>query len=102
MKNRFYKIISWVSVIIPILFFILLIKELIFEELSLFEIALTPFVLGGILLIDFFVSFYILKQKIKSNITILLFQLIIIIFCTYQTYYYNSAMSKKVDHVISP
>lgn len=101
-NNKFYIAISWISVIIPIVFFLLLAKELIFEEFSLSEIAITPIVLGTILLIDFVVSFIILKQKIEPHIIIVIFQIIIIAFCLYLIYYYNSGMSVKADTVINP
>jgi hypothetical protein len=100
-NNKFYIAISWISVIISIGFFLLLGKELLFEEFSLSEIAVTPIVLGIILLIDFIISFIILKQKIEPNIIILIFQIIIIAFCLYLIYYYNSGMSVKVDRVIN-
>lgn len=101
-NNKFYITISWISVIIPIGFLLLLAKELIFEEFSLAEIAITPIVLGAILLIDFIISFIILKQKIEPHIIIVMFKIIIIAFCLYLIYYYNSGMSVKVDRVINP
>jgi len=101
-NNKFYITISWMSVIIPIGFFLLLAKELIFEEFSLSEIAITPIVLGTILLIDFVISFIILKQRIEPHIIIVIFQIIIIAFCFYLIYYYNSGMSVKSETVINP
>ena len=101
-NNKFYITISWISVIIPIGFFLLLAKELIFEEFSLSEIAITPIVLGTILLIDFVISFIILKQRIEPHIIIVIFQIIIIAFCLYLIYYYNSGMSVNADRVINP
>lgn len=101
-NNKFYITISWISIIIPIGFFLLLGKELIFEEFSLSEIAVTPIVLGIILFIDFVISFIILKQKIEPHIIIVIFQIIIIAFCLYLIYYYNSGMSVKADRVINP
>ena len=100
--NNNYRITSWLSIIVSIGFFLLLIKELIFGELSLSEIAITPIILGIILLIDFFISLQILKQKIKPNIFLQIFQIVIIIYCLYLIYYYNSGMSVKVDQVITP
>ncbi len=100
--NNNYRITSWLSIIVSIGFFLLLIKELIFGELSLSEIAVTPIILGIILLIDFFISLQILKQKIKPNIFLQIFQIVIIVYCLYLIYYYNSGMSVKVDQVITP
>lgn len=100
--NNNYRITSWLSIIISIGFFLLLIKELIFGELSLSEIAVTPIILGIILLIDFFISLQVLKQKIKPNIFLQIFQIVIIIYCLYLIYYYNSGMSVKVDQFITP
>lgn len=101
MRNS-YKIISWLSIILSVGFFLLLLKELIFGESSLSEIAILPIILGIILTIDFLISFWILKQKIKPNIFIQIFQTVIIIYCLYLIYYYNSDMSVKVDLVITP
>lgn len=101
-NNKFYITISWISIIIPIVFFLLLGKELLFEEFSLSEIAVTPIVLGTILLINFVISFIILKQKIEPHIIIVIFQIIIIAFCLYLIYYYNSGMSVKADSFINP
>ncbi|WP_267402954.1 MULTISPECIES: hypothetical protein [unclassified Chryseobacterium] len=95
-NEKFHKVISGISVIIAISFFLLLAKELIFEELSIHEIAMTPIVLGIILLIDFIISFSILKQKRKPHFIIIIFQILIIVFCVYLIYYYNSSMSVKV------
>jgi len=100
--NNNYRITSWLSIAVSIGFFLLLIKELIFGELSLSEIAVTPIILGIILLIDFFISLQILKQKIKPNIFLQIFQIVIIIYCLYLIYYYNSGMSVKVDQIITP
>lgn len=100
--NKFYIAISWISVIISIVFFLLLGKELLFEEVSLSEIAVTPIVLGIILLINFIISFIILKQRIEPHIIIVIFQIIIIAFCLYLIYYYNSGMSVKAETVINP
>lgn len=100
-NNKFYVIITWISVIIPIVFFILLGKEFIFEEFSISEIAVTPIVLGTALLIDFVISFIILKQKIEPPIVIVIFQIIIIVFCLSLIYYYNSGVSVKADTFIS-
>lgn len=100
--NNNYRITSWLSILISIGFFLLLIKELIFEDFSLSEIAVTPIILGIILIIDFFISLQILQQKIKPNIFIQIFQILIIIYCLYLIYYYNSDMSVKVDQVITP
>ncbi len=101
MRNS-YKITSWLSIIISVGFFLLLLKELIVGELSISEIAILPIILGIILIIDFFISFWILKQKIKPNIFIQIFQTLIIIYCLYLIYYYNSNVSVKVDQVITP
>jgi len=101
MSNK-YRITSWLSIAVSIGFFLLLLKELIVGELSLSEIAILPIILGIILIIDFFISLWILKQKIKPNIFIQIFQTIIIIYCLYLIYYYNSNMSVKVDQVITP
>ncbi len=100
-NNKFYIIITWISVIILIGFFILLGKELIFEEFSISEIAVIPIVLGTVLLIDFVISFIILKRKIEPPIVIVIIQIIIIVFCLYLIYYYNSGVSVKADSVIS-
>ncbi|WP_426278304.1 hypothetical protein ACN9MN_03020 [Chryseobacterium sp. S-02] len=101
MSNK-YRITSWLSIAVSIGFFLLLLKELIVGESSLSEIAILPIILGIILIIDFFISLWILKQKIKPNIFIQIFQTIIIIYCLYLIYYYNSNMSVKVDQVITP
>lgn len=102
MSNKFYKIISWISILLPIGFFLLLAKELIFEDFSISEIAITPIVLGVILLIDFVISFSVIKQKRKPHFIIVTFQILIITFCLYVIYFYNSSMSVKVDRVINP
>lgn len=96
MRNS-YKITSWLSIILSVGFFLLILKELIFGKLSLSEIAILPIILGVILTIDFLISFWILKQKIKPNIFIQIVQTVIIIYCLYLIYYYNSDMSVKVD-----
>jgi hypothetical protein len=101
MSNK-YRITCWLSIVVSIGFFLLLLKELIFEELSLLEIGLVPIILSIILIIDFFISLQVLNQKIKANIFIQIFQILIIIYCLYLIYYYNSDMSVKVDQVITP
>lgn len=102
MSNKFYKIISWISVLFPIGFFLLLAKELIFGKLLISEIAIIPIVLGVILLIDFVISFSILKHRSKPHFIIIIFQILIIVFCLYLIYFYNSSMSVKVERVINP
>ena len=51
--KKFYKIVPWLSIIIFLGYFLLLIKELLTGELSLYELAITPIMLGIILIIDF-------------------------------------------------
>ncbi|WP_294318762.1 hypothetical protein [uncultured Chryseobacterium sp.] len=102
MRNKIDKMASYLSVIVSAGFFLILIKELLFEGLLLSEIAVTPVVLGIILVIDLIVSYLILRQKINSNIFILVFQCLLIACCLYLIYYYNSGRSAKVEHVITP
>jgi hypothetical protein len=101
-SNKFYKVISWISVIFSIGFFLILSKELIYGDLSISEIAVTPIVLGIILLVDLVISFSVLKHKSKPHIIIVIFQISIIVFCLYLIYYYNSGMSVKVDRSVVP
>ncbi|KAA0126227.1 hypothetical protein FY557_18495 [Chryseobacterium sp. SN22] len=101
MRNKSYTGASYLSVIASVGFFFILIKELLFGELTLSEIAVTPVVLGIILMVDLVVSYLILRQMINSNIFILVFQCLIIACCLYLIYYY-SGVSVKVERVITP
>ncbi|GEN74677.1 hypothetical protein CHA01nite_04170 [Chryseobacterium hagamense] len=102
MRNKINKIASYLSVIAFSGFFFILIKKLLFNDLLLSGIAITPVVLGILLMVNLVVSYLILRQKISSNIFILLFQCLIIAFCLYLIYYYSSGVSAKVEQVITP
>ncbi|WP_294292801.1 hypothetical protein [uncultured Chryseobacterium sp.] len=102
MRNKIDKMASYLSVIVSAGFFLILIKELLFEGLLLSEIAVTPVILGIILTVDLIVSYLIVRQKMKSNIFILVFQCLIIMYCLYLIFYYNIGMPVKIEQVITP
>jgi len=87
--NKFYRIVSLLSIISFVIYVLLLLKELLFSDLLISEIDFLPIVLGIILMIDFIISFLILKGRISHNKIILIFQILIIIFCLYLIYYFN-------------
>jgi hypothetical protein len=102
MRNKIHQIASYLSVTASVSFFFILIKKLLFDDLSLSEIAVTPVVLGIVLTVDLVISCLILRKKISSNIFILVFQCLIIALCLYLIYYYNSGMAAKVEQIITP
>ncbi|WP_294296262.1 hypothetical protein [uncultured Chryseobacterium sp.] len=102
MRNKIDKIASYLSVMAFAGFFFILIKELLLGGLLLSEIAVTPVVLALILTVDLVISCLIIRQKMNSNIFILVFQCLTIAFCLYLIYYYNSGMPVKVEQVITP
>ena len=87
--SNFHKIISFLSIVTFIIFCLLLLKELLFNGLSILEIDVHPIFLGIVLLIDFIISLQILKGIISHNIIILIIQILIIIYCLYLIYYFN-------------
>ena len=87
--KKCYKIVSWLSIIIFLGYFFLLMKELLSGELSFSELAIIPIILGIILIIDFIISLLIVKNKILSHIFIFIIQTSIILYCLYLIYYYS-------------
>jgi|GEM_PF-3722884 amino acid permease len=90
-----FKIFSWLSIITFISYVLLLITEL-FNGFLLSEIDVIPIIFGIILLVNFAISVSIIRKKLKPNITVLIIQILIIIFCLYLIYYFNFG-AVKVD-----
>jgi hypothetical protein len=98
---KFSKIIRWISVAFAVGYFVILAKELIFEDLYLSEISIVPIILGIILIADLIFSISVLKQKSKPYRITVIFQILNIFYILYLIYYYNGGMSVKVDRSIN-